>query len=68
LQEEREKSIFNREKMEDFVLGTETKERMRLYYEDLKNYPKELIADFKSYDYTREEAMEKWLEKYNMVA
>ena len=50
------------------MLGTETKERMRLFYEDIKKHPEQLCFDFKMYDYTREEAMQKWWEKYNFVA
>jgi acyl-CoA oxidase len=40
---------------------------MRPYYEDAKKYP-ELKSDFDYYEMTREEKMEHWIKRYNIVA
>jgi hypothetical protein len=53
--------------MEVMFIGQKNIDMMKPFYEDAKNHP-ELLSDFSYYEMTREEKMEHWMKRYNIVA
>ena len=64
--EERAKSNFDQAELEEFVMGPEATNDIRIMAEFIQRHP-ELNDGFEFYEMTRVEKMESWWKKYNAL-
>ena len=64
--EERAKSNFNQEELEEFVLGPETVQRIKMMADFNARHP-ELSDGFKYYEMSRADKAESWWKKYSAL-
>lgn len=67
LLEERNNVTFDRDECMEFLLGSELVNIFKDFYQDIKEHP-EICSGFDFYDMTREEKLEHWWKRYNILA
>jgi len=67
LEEEREKQAFDKEELKVFYFGQDILNELEYFTEDVNKNP-ELKSSFEYYDMSRQEKMEHWWKKYNVIA